>query len=113
MVGRHHEERTLEQTGAPQPREQLPDEVVRVAHLEQMAQVVVDGQVGVAEAHVVVDVQHRVLARGAALAPGRQVDPGLVRKQRMVEVERRPRSLPHLSEPLVEARRASTARQPV
>jgi hypothetical protein len=90
VVGHHDQQAALEQPGSLQAlhhESQLP---VGVAHLQEMAQMVVVGEAGVVEALGVVDPLDRVLAGGAALVSGRQVDPRLVGEQRVVQVERRP-----------------------
>jgi hypothetical protein len=68
-------------------------------------------QVRIVEADVVVQVRDRILPGRPALVAGGQVDPRLVRHQRVVEVERRLPALPDRPEPLVEPRGPSGAGQ--
>ena len=105
VVGRHDHERAAQLPRSPQACQELADQVVRIPHLKQVAQVVVNGQVGVVEPGHPVDALDRIVARGTALAPGRQIDPRLVREQRVLEVERRLLSLADRPDPLVKARR--------
>ena len=111
VVRRHHDQRLVEQSGAPQPLEHEAHLPVHEAHLEEVARLVVVRERLVVEAHRPVDLRYRVVAIGPALATRGQVDPGLVRQQRVLEVERRPVPLADRADPRVEPRRPAAAGQ--
>ena len=113
VVGRHHQQRAPQQPGAPQAPEQPAELPVHEAHLEQVPHVVVLGQARVVEAHPAVQASDRVLPGRPVAVAGGQVDPGLVREQRVVEVEGRALSPAHGSDPAVQALGPTAAGQPV
>ena len=112
VVGHHHQDRPVEQLGAAQAAQDQAELAVHVAHLEQVAQVVVIGEARVMEADRAVDAGDRVPAGWAALVPGREIEPGLVRQQGVVEVEGGALALADRPDPAVQPRRAAAAGQP-
>ena len=113
VVRRHDHERATQLAGSPQTVEQLADQVVRVPHLQQVAQLVVHGQVRIVEPRQLVDAVNRVATRRPALAARRQVEPRLVRQEGVLEVEGGPRPATDRPDPVAETRRTPASREAV
>ncbi len=106
VVGHHHHEGGTKELHPAQAPDEGADLPVHEPHLEQVAQMVVIGEVAVGEAVGPVDRADGVDA-GRSHRPARgQVDPGLVGEQRVMHVERRALARLDGGDPSLESQRS-------